>query len=170
MTKDYSNRITGYELVPANQLQAHPDNARRHPARQREALRGSLDTLGFIAPVIINKTTGYCIDGHARIEEALTANDEQLLPVIYVELAPHEEAQALASYDFITSLAEYDKDNLSSLFAQVETDDQRVMDTMTALAEETQVFIPDDFPEYTEEIADTVEYHTCPNCDHEFPK
>lgn len=170
MTENWQNRITGYELVPAHQLQAHPLNARRHPARQREALRGSLDTLGYIAPVIINATTGYCIDGHARIEEALTQDDTQSIPVIYVELNEAEEAQALASYDFITYLAEYDKDNLSALLADVQTDDERVMATMAELSDVQGLYIPDDFPEYDEGVADTVEMCTCPKCGHEFPK
>lgn len=141
---NWQNRITSYELVPVNQLQAHPNNARRHPARQREALRGSLDTLGIIAPVIVNKRTGYCIDGHARIEEALTQDDTQAIPVVYVDLSEAEEAQALANYDFITYLAEYDNDNLSALLADVQTDDERVMATLTALSENVGVIMVSD--------------------------
>jgi len=30
--------------------------------------------------------------------------------------------------------------------------------------------IPDEFPEYDESIADTVEYHECPKCNHKWPK
>ncbi len=169
---NWQNRIKGYELVPVNQLQAHPYNARRHPAKQREALRGSLDTLGIIAPVIVNTTTGYCIDGHARIEEALTQDDNQSLPVIYVELSEAEEAQALASYDFITTMAEYDKDNLSVLFAMVQSDDERVQATMAGMAEEQGIIPPDFMPiDMSEQPRlDQLEpkWVTCPCCGERF--
>lgn len=133
---DWQNRITGYKQVPVNELLANPSNARRHPAKQREALRGSLDTIGWIAPVIVNSRTGYVIDGHARIEEALTKDDTQLLPVVEVDLSPEEEAQALASYDFITYLAEYDREQLEALLHQVQSDDARIQQLMSDLASE----------------------------------
>lgn len=167
---DWQDRVVSFGRKAANQFLAHEDNARRHPGIQREALRGSLETIGNIGVIIENITTGKVIDGHARIEEALTLNEDMELAYIQVELEPHEEAQALASYDFISSLAEYDKDSLATLFEQVASDDTRVQATMSQLAEAQQLFIPDEFPEYTEEIADSVEYHTCPNCSHEFPK
>lgn len=144
MTDNWKNRIIGYELVPVNQLQAHPYNARRHPVKQREALRGSLDTLGWIAPVIINQQTGYCIDGHARIEEALTQDENQTLPVVYVDLNENEEAQALASYDFITYLAEYDRDNLDALLQDVQSDDSRVQVLLSELAEDNGLYFGDE--------------------------
>lgn len=140
MSDQWQDRIVGFERVAANQLQAHPYNARTHPAAQRESLRGSLDTLGWIAPVIINRRSNFCIDGHARIEEALTKNENMLLPVVYVDLADHEEAQALASYDFITTMADYSKDNLGLLLNLVETDDERVMGTMSRLAEDNDLY------------------------------
>lgn len=164
----WQDRITRFDRVPANQLQAHPYNARRHPAKQREALRGSLDTLGWIAPVIINESTGYCIDGHARIEEALTADDKQLLPVVYVELDEAEEAQALASYDFITYLAEYDRDNLDALLRDVQTDDSRVQALLSDLADDNGLLVmdaPEAFPEYDDDIE--TEY-CCPKCGYEW--
>jgi hypothetical protein len=132
---DWRDRIVGFERIPANQLLAHPNNARRHPAKQREALRGSLDTLGWYDAVIYNRTTGYLVDGHARVEEALTRNDEMPLPVLVVELDEHEEAQALASHDFISYMAEYDRDTLSTLLHDVASDDERIQSTLSELAE-----------------------------------
>lgn len=121
---DWQNRITAYKQIPANQLLANPDNARRHPARQREALRGSLDALGWIAPVIVNVNNGnHVLDGHARIEEALTRNEDMLLPVLEVDLSEDEEKLFLASFDYITYMADYDRDALDTLLTDLQADD-----------------------------------------------
>src|SRR5665811_628211 len=85
-------------------LLANPENWRRHPGTQRDALRGSLGTLGWIQQVLVNKQTGYVIDGHARIEEALTKH-EKTVPVLYVDLSPEEERLALATLDPIGEMA-----------------------------------------------------------------
>lgn len=133
-TTTWQNRITGYKQVPVNQLLANPDNARRHPAIQREALRGSLDTLGWIAPVIVNTNTGYLLDGHARVEELLTKDDNALIPVIEVALSEAEEKQFLASFDWITGLATYDRDSLDNLLQQVNTDNASVQAMLAEMA------------------------------------
>jgi len=68
-THDWQNKVVGWDTVPPEQLLAHPGNFRRHPAPQRDALRGSLDELDIIAPVLVNRLTGHLLDGHARVEE-----------------------------------------------------------------------------------------------------
>lgn len=134
MTK-WKNRLsTEIKLIPACDLLANPDNARRHPVRQREALRGSLDTLGWVAPVMQNRRTGYLIDGHARVEEALSKDENALIPVIEVDLEEHEEKLFLASFDYITYMAEYDRDSLDSLLKDVQTDDARLQAMLSELA------------------------------------
>ncbi len=120
---DWQNRIVAYKQVPANQLLANPSNARRHPPRQREALLGSLDALGIVDAVLVNVRTGYLIDGHARVEEALTRNEDMPLPVLEVDLSPDEEKLFLASFDYITYMADYDRDALDSLLQQLQADD-----------------------------------------------
>jgi hypothetical protein len=167
---EWQNRIVGYTQIAANQLLANPDNPRRHPASQREALRGSLDTLGIVDAVLLNTRTGYLIDGHARVEEALTKDEAMLLPVLEVDISEEEEKIFLASFDWITTLAQYERDSLASLLHDVQPNDTRLQAMLSELASENQLFIPDDFPEYTEEIEDTVEYITCPHCGEQFPK
>lgn len=167
---DWQDRIIEFGRKPAHEFLAHPENVRRHPNRQRDALRGSMDSIGNIGVIIENANTGHVIDGHLRIEEALSVNETMELAYVLVDLEPHEEAQALASYDFITTLAEYDRENLDSLLRQVQSDDERVQALLSELAENNQLYIPDSFREYTEDIADTVEMSQCPNCGHEFPR
>lgn len=130
------NRIVGLEYMPANQLLAHPLNARRHPAKQREALRGSLETLGYYDAVIMNQRTGYIVDGHARVEEQLTIDDAGKLPVLIVDLSEEEEAQALASHDWITQLAQYDNNILDDLLREFNSDDDRVQTMLADMADD----------------------------------
>lgn len=42
------NRIVGYRVIKASELQSHPDNWREHPAAQDTALRGILAEVGWV--------------------------------------------------------------------------------------------------------------------------
>jgi hypothetical protein len=126
--------IVGYRLVPPDQLLAHPSNPRRHPNAQREALRASLRALGWIAPVVQNVRTGHLIDGHARIEEALSAGVAEV-PVIDVDLSPEQEALALATFDPITALAVLDREVLDSLLRDVSTDETALQSLLADVAQ-----------------------------------
>lgn len=138
--KNWQNRIVGYKQVPAHELLANPMNARHHPNAQREALRGSLDTLGWVAPVLVNINTNMTIDGHARIEEILSRDENALVPVIEVDLSEHEEKLFLASFDWITQLATYDSDRLDSLLREVQTDDTRLQTMLAEMANENELY------------------------------
>lgn len=167
---DWQNRIIGLEQMPAHQLLANPLNARRHPGKQRDALRGSLDTLGWYDAVILNQRTGYLIDGHARVEEQLTRDENAMVPVLVVDMSEAEEAQALASHDWITQLAEYDKQTLDDLLRATNSDDERVQALLSDLAQEQGVTLveptaPDEFPTYDDDIE--TEY-CCPKCGYEW--
>ena len=45
----YQDRITDLRRVRAGDLLPAPRNPRRHPARQRELLKGALDQIGLVA-------------------------------------------------------------------------------------------------------------------------
>jgi hypothetical protein len=172
MTQDnqWQNRIIGLEWKPANQLLANPLNPREHPAIQREALRGSLDTLGWYDVVIENRLTGYLIDGHARVEEALTRDENMLVPVLVVEMAENEHDTASVGHDWITQLATYNRDNLDMLLQRVNTDNEGLQAMLAGMAVDNNLYVPDDFKSYDESVADEVEYITCPHCGEKFPK
>ena len=98
-TAGWRNCIVGTGSEPPDQLVANPRNWRTHPAAQRDALRGSLDTVGWVQQVLVNRVTGHVVDGHARVEEALSRG-EQSVPVLYVELTDEEEALVLAARSY----------------------------------------------------------------------
>ena len=156
------NRIIGLDYIPANQLLANPNNPRRHPAKQREALRGSLETLGWYDAVIMNRQTGYLIDGHARVEEQLTADEDATLPVLVVDMSPEEEAQALASHDWISQMATYDAQVLDDLLREFNSDDQRVTEMLADIADKNNLL-----QESTSQDIDATPPDTCPLCGHE---
>lgn len=169
---DWQNRIVGYKQIAANELLAHPDNARRHPVRQREALRGSLDTLGIVDAILVNANTGYLIDGHARVEEALSKNEDMLLPVLEVDLNEDEEAQFLISFDWITSLAEWDTETVDRVMQRVKSSDGRAQTMLSEMAQDQGIIPPDFSPVGMGEQPrlDQLEPKiiACPDCGHEF--
>lgn len=121
----WQSRIVGEGTESPEQILANPLNFRNHPKHQKDALRGTLNTVGWVQRIIINKTTGHLIDGHLRVELAMDDGETEV-PVIYVELTEREERIALASLDPIAALAEQDQDTLDELLdsiIDVEDDD-----------------------------------------------
>jgi ParB/Sulfiredoxin domain len=137
----WKNRITGVTMEPPEDLLANPANARRHPGPQREALRDSLHELGWITGVIVNDRTGYVVDGHARVEEAIS-DAEPAIPVIHVNLTPEEERLALGVLDPISAMATYDADALEALIASIETESMALNDLLASLASEAVDSVP----------------------------
>jgi len=144
----WQNRIIGHGEEQADQLLANPKNWRIHPKAQQEALAGALDQVGWVQSVIVNRTTGHLVDGHLRVELALS-RDDATVPVAYVELTPEEEALVLASLDPISAMAARDDEKLRQLLAEVEFDNDALADAIEALAPPELPIIsdPDDVPE-----------------------
>ena len=118
----WRSRIVGHADVPPADLVANPRNWRRHPESQRRPLRSAIGDVGWVQRIIVNRTTGHIVDGHARVEEAL-ARGEPVVPVVFVELTPEEEHRVLATLDPIGALAEADGPALAVLLASIATSD-----------------------------------------------
>lgn len=117
----WESKIVGYGDEAPDQLLANPNNWRIHGKFQQDALQGALDEVGWVAPVIVNRTTGHLVDGHLRVAQAIS-NDERTVPVCYVELTEAEEAKALATFDPIGALASTDEQMLAMLVETVTID------------------------------------------------
>jgi ParB-like chromosome segregation protein Spo0J len=122
--------------MPAAKFAANPLNARTHPKLQQAALVGSLTELGWIQNVIVNKTTGNVVDGHARIVEALKLGGDTPVPYVEVELSEAEERLALATLDPISAMAGYDKAQLDALLRDVNTGDAALQTMLAELAQD----------------------------------
>lgn len=116
--KSWNNRIVAYGEENPEQLLANPLNWRVHPKAQQVSLSGVLDDIGFISPVIVNRTTGHMVDGHLRVSLALR-NNVSSIPVVYVELSEQEEKEALITLDPIANMAAADMKNLEELIGDV---------------------------------------------------
>jgi hypothetical protein len=113
-TQPLKSRIVGHDDVDPSSLIPNPENWRKHPDRQRSALRASLEDIGWVSSIMVNRNTGRMIDGHARMEEALSRG-ETSVPVDYVDLTEDEERAVLATLDPIGAMADADASALSDL-------------------------------------------------------
>lgn len=138
MTKPWESRIVGLEHLPPASLNAHPSNFRIHPIGQKEALSGSLGSIGWVQTVVMNRVTGRIIDGHLRVALAL-ARGETTVPVTVVELTEAEEAQALLSLDPIAAMAETDREKMSTLMQMVDAQDEAVLQYLEALSRQNSI-------------------------------
>src|SRR5579871_250030 len=114
----WRNRIVGHGEVDPTELLANPRNWRMHPKAQRDALAGVLAEVGWVQSVIVNKRTGFVVDGHARAALAITAGER--VPVVYVDLSEKEEALILATLDPLSAMAVPDEELLAGLVGELE--------------------------------------------------
>lgn len=141
-TPAYRNRIVGQGTEKPDQLLANPANWRIHPKRQQEALEGSLSEVGWVQQIIVNKTTGHVVDGHARVALAISAEEAEV-PVLYVELTEEEERLVLATLDPIAAMAGTDREQLGHLLEELEVGaDAGLADLLEELRDEAT--LPED--------------------------
>lgn len=119
----WNNRIVGYSEEAPEQLLAHYANTNNHTNEQREALKALLEDVGIVQNVLVNDTTGRLLDGHLRIEEALTEGQTKI-PVTHVELTEEEETKILLFLDPIARLAYPNKENIELLLETIELDSE----------------------------------------------
>jgi len=137
LNNTWQNRIIGHGEESPHQLLANPKNWRIHPDYQKDALAGVLRQVGWVQEVIINKRTGFVVDGHLRI--ALAIKDKQpTVPVKYVDLTPEEEALILASLDPIANLADMNSTALGALLAEIQTDEPGLQALFDDMAQEIE--------------------------------
>lgn len=166
----WKNRIVESGMIAPSAIEGHPENWRTHPQHQREALTGALRELGWIQQVVLNKRTGYLIDGHLRVALALEAKESEI-PVLYVDLSEDEERLALLTLDPIAALAETNREALTTLLHEVQSGEAGLQAMLSELAERQGIVpqdgldiggdAPEDFPEYGEDISTD---YCCPKC------
>ena len=166
---NWKNRIIGHGDEPVDAILFNPANWRLHPKAQQDALAGVMDEVGWVQDVIVNKRTGHLVDGHLRCQIA-GRNGEKTVPVVYVDLSEEEEALILATIDPLAGMATTDRAKLETLLHDIQSDDERVQQLVEDVASKEGLLMPDEFKEYTEDVENEVEFITCPECGHKFPK
>jgi len=125
-------RIVDSAEVDPRALVANPRNWRSHPASQRAAINGVLKDVGWVSRVLVNRTTGFMIDGHLRVEEAIRSG-APTVPVDYVELDEREEAVVLATLDPIGAMATTERERLGEVLQLAASEDERVQAVLASL-------------------------------------
>jgi DNA modification methylase len=126
------DRIVEFRRIPASQLLANPRNWRRHPARQKAALRGVLEEVGYADALLARHTPDglMLIDGHLRAE----TTPDQVVPVLILDVNEDEANKLLATLDPLTGMAETDKLALKDLAALIHTDSEEIRDLLNNLS------------------------------------
>lgn len=128
----WRNRIVSHGEERPDQLLANPRNWRIHPKHQQQALEGVLSEVGWIQDVIVNKRTGFVLDGHLRVGLAISTN-QPAVPVKYVDLDEDEETLVLATFDPLAALAVADREQQVALLNEVTTEDTAVQELLAML-------------------------------------
>lgn len=166
---EWRNRIIETRTVTAAELRANSLNWRRHPDAQAKAIRGLLNEVGIVAPLVAYESQRHggltLIDGHMRKDSGGT------WPVTILDVTDEEADLILATFDPISALAETDAGILDALLREVNTGEDALQELLASMAEDAGITPPNvDFKEYDESTADDVEMMTCPHCGHKFPK
>ena len=135
---EWRNRIVEYGQEDPEDLLANPRNWRIHPKMQQDALSGVLDEIGWIDDVIVNKRTGFVVDGHLRVSLAISKGDGKV-PVKYVDLSEEEEMVILATLDPIAAMAATDKDKLAEVFELIQSDNEQVLQLLDEIAKKERI-------------------------------
>lgn len=134
----WRNRIVKYSDEPPDQLLAHPSNWRTHTGSQADALRGVLEEVGVVQNVIASTRSGYLLDGHLRVMEALKSG-QPTIPVTWVDIDEGEENLILASIDPLSAMAGTDAAKLDALLREVTTGSAGLQQMLDALAQEAGI-------------------------------
>ena len=77
------------EHVPVSRLRPWPENPRLMPEAEMVKLRRSLQTFGFVEPLVVRRSDQLVIGGHQRLEAAKGLGMKRV-PVVYIEVAEAE--------------------------------------------------------------------------------
>jgi hypothetical protein len=135
----WRNRIVGYGKENPEKLVSNRLNYRLHPDSQQESLTAVLQEIGLVQNIIVNKRTGYVVDGHLRLRLALREGVKKI-PVTYVDLTEDEERIVLATLDPITNEAVTDPETLTLLLDGLQPENETIKNFMENLADEAGLF------------------------------
>jgi len=133
----WESRIVDRRTVEPSKLKASANNWRVHDDAQRSAMESILESVGWVQDVIVNFRTNTVLDGHMRVDLAIER--DELVPVVYVDLDPDEEALVLATFDRVGSMASVDEAALSKLLKQVADEDAAVLRALSLIPAEPVV-------------------------------
>lgn len=126
------DRVVELRRVRAGDLHPNARNWRRHPERQRAALRGLLRQIGYADALIAREQDGalVLVDGHLR----RSLDPEQVVPVLVLDLSEEEADTLLATLDPLAAMALPDPEPLAELLSRVQASSTAVTELLDSLA------------------------------------
>lgn len=118
--------------VPIDTIRPDARNARKHGARNMEAIRASLDNFGQVAPLIVHPKTSVVLAGNARLAAALELGWQWIAVLRPDRNLSDAELTALAIADNRTAeLAEWDDPILQALLAELGDERPALVEELT---------------------------------------
>ncbi len=128
--------------VVIGDLLPDPANARLHPEKNIEGIKGSLHVYGQRKPVVVNRRTGTVEAGNGTLQAALALGWTHLAAV-YVDDDPATAAGFAIADNRTSDLSTFDKDALDKLLREVNTgNDERLDAMLSELATEVGIVPP----------------------------
>lgn len=106
------------EDVDPRTLTLLPANPWRHSEEQLRAVRASVEEHGFSAPLVVNRRSGYTLDGNGRLEVALAAG-WKTVPVRYVDFSPEQERRFVATVSQTARMVALDEERMAALLQEL---------------------------------------------------
>jgi hypothetical protein len=132
------NRIISSGMISPKKLLENPENWRGHPLKQEQVVEGSLEEVGWVRDVLINKRTGHMVDGHLRVKIA-NKRGEKLVPYSMIDVSQEEERIILATLDPSSEMAEMNKEILRPLLGKITVGSVALQKLLSQLEEDAGV-------------------------------
>lgn len=102
-------------LEPIGVVQAHPSNPRNGDI---DAIAKSIKVNGFVAPIIVQRSTGHIIAGNHRYYALLQLNSE-IVPVVWVDMDDLSAKNYMLDDNRTSDLGNYDNANLVAVLEEL---------------------------------------------------
>lgn len=116
----FQNRIVGHLELDPRYLVRHQLNFWIHPKVQQDAVRASLDAIGFVDSVVVNRATNTILNGHLRVALAIEAG-LATVPVTLVDVPVEDESLVIATFDRLGLMAPFDHEKVIDLIGELDT-------------------------------------------------
>jgi ParB-like chromosome segregation protein Spo0J len=106
-------------LIPIDRVTQHPDNPNNGDV---EAIVESIEFNGYVAPVIVQESTGYIVAGNHRYQ-ALLALGSKVIPAIFVDMDETAAQRYLLADNRIAALAVTDNAKIVDILEGLDEQD-----------------------------------------------
>ncbi|PKL68970.1 MAG: hypothetical protein CVV28_02315 [Methanobacteriales archaeon HGW-Methanobacteriales-1] len=161
--------------IEVSKLKLHPNNPNEHPSEQLDKIAKNIKELGWGRPILISKDF-YIIAGHGAFIAATEKLGMDKVPFRQREYL-HDSSEAIALMIADNKLSEesyWNYPKLEELSIDLEMQEFDLSLTGFEIDElvspKVDDIVPDEEPEFDEDIAKSVETIKCPECGYEFPK